>query len=275
MAVRQELLEARARRALWLRRQAADVVARYAVAWQALKPEIDRLTAQLEADRKAGLTVSATTVRSRTDLRRLLRRIEEEAGEAARQVSAEITEAQISAVMQGTGDANRLMVSALGPPPVPYASWTPAAPSMAALQIAGFTASGAPLGELLAELGPAAAARSREALIRAVILGRNPRETARELRTVLGGNAARALTIARTESLRAYREATRASYAASRDVVNGWAWQATLDGRTCQVCWAMHGSQHPVDESLASHPSCRCALVPVTKGRAALAYPST
>ena len=275
MAVRRELVGQRALRAERDRRLAADILGRYVSVWQALRGEVNALTASLEADRLAGLPVNAVTVRRRLDFQRLLRRVEEEVRRAAQATGAAITGAQLAAVMQGGLDAEMLMVASLGAPPAPYAVWTPARPGAAALQLAGFSSSGAPLGQLLGELGPAAAASVRDSLLSAVIIGKNPVQTARDIRTALGGNTARALTIARTETLRAYREATRLSYAENRDVVNGWSWHATLDGRTCEVCWAMHGSRFDVEEPLGSHPNCRCAMVPVTKGWGALGFPNT
>lgn len=74
----------------------------------------------------------------------------------------------------------------------------------------------------------------------------------------------RAVTVARTETLRAYREGNRASYQAS-GVVAGWRWLATLTTRSCAFCWSMHGSVHPLNAPMATHPRCRCTSVPVLK----------
>ncbi|NPV86000.1 MAG: hypothetical protein HPY45_08340 [Anaerolineae bacterium] len=86
-----------------------------------------------------------------------------------------------------------------------------------------------------------------------------------ELRKVLGTTLSRALTIARTETLRGHREATRASYQANSDIVRGWVWHSAADERTCAACWAMHGTFHTLDERLDDHPNGRCAMVPKTK----------
>ncbi len=67
------------------------------------------------------------------------------------------------------------------------------------------------------------------------------------------------------ETLRAHREATRASYQANSDIVKGWIWHSAADERTCTACWAMHGTEHRLDEILDDHPNGRCAMVPKTK----------
>jgi len=124
---------------------------------------------------------------------------------------------------------------------------------------------GSPLRDLLDELGPEASASIRKALIAGVATGQNPRVIARQVRQALGGNLVRALTIARTEVLRAYRESSRRTYQANSDVIKGRIWHSALGTRTCPACWAMHGTFHRLDERLDDHPRGRCAMVPVTK----------
>ena len=76
----------------------------------------------------------------------------------------------------------------------------------------------------------------------------------------------RALTIARTEQLRAYREASRRSYAENADILDGWIWLSARDSRTCVSCWAMHGTRHRVTETLDDHINGRCTAIPMVKG---------
>lgn len=129
--------------------------------------------------------------------------------------------------------------------------------------------------QLLSGLAPSAADSVGDSLVSGIALGRNPRQIARDIRDALGGNLTRALTIARTETLRAYREASRAEYAANADVVNGWIWVADLSTRTCSACWAQHGSEHTLDEIMATHPNCRCTMAPLTKSWDELGYGDT
>src|SRR5690606_4098607 len=43
--------------------------------------------------------------------------------------------------------------------------------------------------------------------------------------------------------------------------------------RTCPVCIAMHGTFHTLDETMDSHPACRCAMIPWTRSWEELGFP--
>lgn len=110
----------------------------------------------------------------------------------------------------------------------------------------------------------------RRELVRGVAVGANPRETAaRMLLRVQGafnGGLTRALTITRTETLDAYRAASRLSHMANADVLAGWVWTCSRDRRTCPSCIAMDGSEHPVSEpGPDDHQNGRCARTPLVK----------
>jgi hypothetical protein len=115
----------------------------------------------------------------------------------------------------------------------------------------------------------ATAAMLRE-LIRGVVVGDNPRTTARlmlrRLEGAFNGGLTRALVIARTELLDAHRLAAMLSQTANADVLAGWQWVAQLDSRSCPSCWAQHGSIHPLTEpGPMDHQAGRCSRCPVTK----------
>lgn len=114
------------------------------------------------------------------------------------------------------------------------------------------------------------AAVMKQALIRGIVVGDNPRDTARlmlqRLAGVFDGGRSRAENIARTEMLDAHREAARRSRAANLDVVGGWEWLATLDRRTCPACLSMHGHTFPPDApGPEGHQQCRCTAAPLVK----------
>jgi SPP1 gp7 family putative phage head morphogenesis protein len=132
--------------------------------------------------------------------------------------------------------------------------------------IVGFTTDGSPLTDLLQTLAPEASQGVRDALIQGVALGHSPAKIAAQSRDALGGSLTRALTIARTETMRAYRDSSSQAYADNGDVLDGWTWMASLSSRTCAMCIAMHGTVHPVTEQMYSHPNCRCVMVPLVKG---------
>lgn len=138
-------------------------------------------------------------------------------------------------------------------------------PTAALQDLIGFAADGSPLRDVFEQIAPGVAQRVTDTLAASLAAGMNPRETARLLRRQFGTGLARALTISRTETLRAYREAMHRNYEANDDVIDGWVWLAKLDTRTCAACWAMHGSEHSLDERLNDHPNGRCTAVPKLK----------
>jgi len=89
----------------------------------------------------------------------------------------------------------------------------------------------------------------------------------------MAANLNRALTIARTEQLRAYRTAATEQMKAS-GVVEGWIWRSALQDRTCLACLAMDGQQFSLDEELTDHPNGRCFKQPIIKGLTPIAAKS-
>lgn len=143
-------------------------------------------------------------------------------------------------------------------------------PREALQDLVGFTQAGSPLRDLLDKLGAAASEQVQRELVTGLGLGLGPREIAARCRKALGGNLTRALTIARTETMRAYREASGRQMEADADLLEGWVWMSGNDGRTCAACLAMHGTVHPVGARLDDHPNGRCSQVPRTQSWAAL-----
>ncbi|SNR38565.1 minor capsid protein [Blastococcus mobilis] len=133
---------------------------------------------------------------------------------------------------------------------------------LAAEEIVGVTTYG-PLRRLLRERAGEAVTAARDVLREAVMRGWAPSKTAAELRRVTDGAFSNAKTVARTEQLRSYREATRRAYMQNPAVAR-WQWSSRcLPDRTCPMCWAMHGRQFDVTVPMGTHPNCLCAMVPV------------
>lgn len=119
-------------------------------------------------------------------------------------------------------------------------------------------------------LSSSATIRMKQALMRAIPEGMNPKEASRlmlkNVRGEFNGGVARALTIARTEMIDAHRSAATESRRANLDVLAGWQWHADLSDRTCRACLSMHGRAFPAEQSGPDgHPNCRCTAIPITK----------
>ena len=195
----------------------------------------------------------------------LQQQTEAEIRQFARFAEQRIVAEQAEAVRAAQEHAEQLAMAGLGEPPVGVMVTFARLPREALTDLVGFLQDGSPLRDLLDELGPEASASIRKALIAGVATGQNPRVIAQQMKQALGGNLVRALTIARTEVLRAYRESSRRTYQANSDVIKGWIWHSALGTRTCPACWAMHGTFHRLDERLDDHVNGRCSAIPVTK----------
>lgn len=149
------------------------------------------------------------------------------------------------------------------PESTPYSFGVPSDQAIAS--IVGSTQKGSPLADLFAGFGAEAADRVGKILISAITLGDNPRKIARDVEDALDISRARALTICRTECLRAYRMSNLATFQANDDICEGWVWISSLDARCCASCIAMHGTVHSLDEELQGHPNCRCSRAAKTK----------
>lgn len=126
---------------------------------------------------------------------------------------------------------------------------------------------GGPLQELFSAVSGAAIEEVKAAFGYAMAAGSGPGPLARAIRNAGDVSKHRAATIARTETLRVYRETTRKIYQDNADLVKGFIWVARLTSRTCAVCWAMHGSFHLTNEPFGTHPNCRCVMVPFMGGK--------
>jgi SPP1 gp7 family putative phage head morphogenesis protein len=133
-------------------------------------------------------------------------------------------------------------------------------------ELIGVLADGSPVPKLLNGYGKEAGRIATTVLLRGLGKGENPNRVARELHIRMQMPLRRAQMVSRTEMLRAFRSASLATYRENSDVVKGWVWLSAANSRTCPVCWAMHGTFHPLEERFASHIACRCTQVPAVRG---------
>lgn len=232
----------------------------YEDSWHRLQQEIDRYTERIE--------------RGDPLLPGLLHR-RRAAQEAQVSIGTEIerlnraTEAQTVAMQQNAvGNAHLGVQEMVAAQDVQIAGALRRPNFRATESLIGYASDGSPLADVLADASRGQARAMTDVLARNVALGVNPRVTARQLRDMFGTVLRRAQTIARTETVRAFREASHLSMEANDDVIDGWIWISALSTRTCVACFVMHGTWHPTKERLQDHPAGICVASPHIKGRA-------
>lgn len=252
------------------RRQAvteAQLASHYVAMRETLLRDLSSLTTQLAQTRARGEVVSQAWLGRQQRYRTLLQQITAQVDGYAQVAQQQTAQGRLSAALGGMA-AGVALIEASVPAAAPRAALGAfdRVPAHVVTQIAQRVGQGTPLGDLFQGWGEAAAREVGQTLVTAIGLGWGPRTTARAMAQTLGdASYARALTIARTEMLGAWRDAQLASYRANADIIGGWLWSATKSPNTCAMCLAMDGTQHSLDESLDSHPNCRCAALPVTK----------
>jgi SPP1 gp7 family putative phage head morphogenesis protein len=241
------------------RAAASAMVQAYGRAWERIQAQLDQLAGEIAAARARGETIDRAWLARQERLTLIQRQVEAELRRFAQRADGTIRQEQQRAVAAAIANAGAIV--------------RPLLPAFALVNtgaveaLVGTLGDGSPLASLLDQLAPQGAQLAGDALITGVVTGQNPQTIAREVRDALGVPLARALTISRTEVLRAYREATLAQYRANRDVVEGWVWVAAHSRRTCPVCLAMSGRVFPLDRPFASHPNCRCVPAPKLASR--------
>lgn len=152
---------------------------------------------------------------------------------------------------------------------------TVAGQQVIAADVAVANAAAGPLRELLEARAVENGDRVARTLAEGIARGQAPDRTARQMRQAAGGALRNAQLIARTETLRAHRTATLATYQ-TNPVVEQWRWSSRLiPDRTCAACWARHGQIFPITTPMGSHPACLCVPEPVVDGLAPLASGET
>lgn len=246
------------------RKSSLELLRRYGVVWTRLQNQIERLTRDIEKAQANGETVSENWLYRQDRYKALINQLSREIHKFAGEADKTITGEQKEAIRQAVRHASTLMDAAVGNDPAITGNFN-RLPVSAVESLAGFAGNGSPLRDLLNKLGPDTARRVTDSLVDGIARGHGSKKIASGIKEALGGNAARALTIARTETLRAYREASRETYKANADVVEGWQWRSSRNVGTCPVCWAMDGTMHSLDDPFGTHPNCRCVQIPVTE----------
>lgn len=251
--------------------QMQEMAGRWVQVEQALSGELAALTEQAARLREAGESLTEARVYRMRRYRRLLGQAQEEAARYTDYADQTITRGQEEVAAWGIDHASRSIQLSYAPRVGVYFDRLPVE---AVEHLVGLATDGGPVRDLLRrrlvrdENGrplPGVLERLTRTLINGTAQGWNPRKTAREMRDDLTGGLQQALTIARSEQMRVYRQAGLDQYRAS-GVVEGQKRLATHDGRTCAACLADEGNRYPLDAVISDHPNGRCTGVPIVSG---------
>jgi SPP1 gp7 family putative phage head morphogenesis protein len=236
-----------------------EVVNEYDRVLQRILPRLEAVIALIEEQKQAGQPVSPAWLYQQDRYQGLLALVGQEMARYSMSLNGMVTSAQRSAIAAALEAGREIILSQTHEAVV--AARFVVLNSDAVENMIATTLSGSLRG-LLEGIPGAAVVDAAAALVDGVALGLNPREVSVDVRKALGVTMTRALTITRTEMLRASRLATNQMLEANTHLTTGWVWLSAMDSRTCPYCWAMTGSHHKHDEVMASHPNCRCAQVP-------------
>jgi len=255
-------------RAALLRRErqaAARLVNSYGEMYKVLQTDIGALAAEIGG----AADPAAVSVTKLATWKRLRRNIVSEMDRYGSLLDDSLTETARQSMQAGQLEAKALAEAALpgiGPIDAKIMATWQELPTAAIENLLGFLADDSPLRLSMREqMGEALAGQVEKQLVTGLGLGRNPRAIAKIIRDELGQGLTWSLRTARTANLYAYREASRASYAANNHVVKGWIWRAKLDEVTCLSCVVQDGTVHKLDERLNDHHNGRCWMEPQVK----------
>ncbi len=225
-----------------------------------LQSEAEKVARRMDDLRKAGERISPTLVRQQDRYNRLLRQAADRHVEFSDYAGGLIRDNTRRNAQQGIEDARQVLEEAgvsIGFDNLDIA---------AVEEMAGLLADGSPVRDVLARRFPDNWEQAEDALLQGIAKGWNPRKVAAAMTSKLGGALSDAARIARTEQLRAYREASRNAYVES-GVVEQYKRLATHDTRTCIACIVLDGRIYPTSEPLSDHPNGRCSMVPIVTNR--------
>lgn len=226
--------------------------------------QMDALAYEMVQIKRDGGTVTSDLLFADQRYRELLVQVQEEVRTYSDFAEVQITEQQRRLARLGVAHGQQAISAQVA------TSFT-RLPVAAVQHMVGMTGAGTPLRVLLERSWPASAEGMTRELVNGVALGYNPRKTARMMAQGMTDGLDRMLTIARTEQLRTYRQASLDSYRAS-NVVTGYRRLATHDARTCAACLMAEGTLYGLNEFMPTHPNCRCTTIPVVRGASPLIW---
>lgn len=240
-----------------------EIIAEYEKVRRKLQSEVRRLAAEIDSARASGKKISPAWLYRERRLKNLIDQIDAELRRFGRVAAVAIEQGQREAANLAVTETNRV-ISILS---TDLPGVGAAVPTRAIETVIGLFSNGSPLRQYFEQnLAPTISKRLRQILVDGIARGKNANEIARELLKTGDITRQRAVLIARTETGRAYREASRSIYQEHSDIIEGWQWVASKSSRTCPACLYLDGTIYKLKEEFPHHLNCRCTILPVLKG---------
>jgi SPP1 gp7 family putative phage head morphogenesis protein len=218
-----------------------------------LSKEIDETLTALQAAKDAGEPVDPATLAKNARLNRLLKQIDAEIRRISPEFADRIADAKTDAVRIAKRQAAEL----------PNLTADLELFDLEATEEFLYTAGdGRPLAEYFKDLAKPVRTAVFDSVAYGIAAGLPNAAIAKDINDQVGKGAVRAMTVARTETNRAYRNASREFYQAEPSVL-GWKWVSARDLNTCPICWKHHGQIFSPVQTMQTHPNCRCVMVPI------------
>lgn len=267
MADDDDIIQVMRRWKLELQRQEAAQMRAMARRWaqieQTLDGQISALILDLAERRRLGETITQATVWRLERYQQLLVQIQEEL-DAYRDYAVVEVEGGQRAYGQVALEHSTSILRQLAGVEVAFNRL----PVEAVELMVGNLEDGSPLRTLLLSASRRADSIDRlsRALINGTAQGINPRKVARQMKDELSRGLDHALTVARSEEMRVYRQMTDNQYRAS-GIVEGKYRLTARDSRVCMACLARDGEFIPLGQPMDEHPNGRCTTVAAIAGR--------
>lgn len=237
------------------------ILGAWAVAQKGVRKRLDAVTQRIKQAQAAGVEISPAWLYQQERWQTLEREIAYQVSKFTDKAHSVTVSQQRDAIKDAAGNAKELLEAA------GVTGGFIQAPTAALENMVGMLTDKSPLYDLFKEVGSDAIDGARQVFAEGLVAGSHPTKIARALRSRMNMTPKRAVLIARTESLRAHRIAAQQNYAANSDVVAGVRISSSRDGRVCPLCIAQDGLILKHGQAFATHPGCRCALLPVVKYR--------
>ncbi len=177
----------------------------------------------------------------------LMTQLEQNLAYYAKVSTLTIEEAQRAAMGKAQADTTEVIRASLGGGEEAAGAISLAVlPDQAIEAVVGFTSDGTPLNQLLRERSNRTWQDAGATLVNGIALGHGAQEVANRLDTQLTTLHWQNLRLARTEMMRAYREAQRVNMLQNSEVIAGWRWSSAADKRSCPICLGQHGKVFPL-----------------------------